>query len=150
MATASIRRRLRPPCARRPRSGIVVLLAAGVPQVTPAATLETEIVDHVLLLTLNRPQHLNAFTVPMAEELVQAFARASVDDAVRAVVVTGAGRAFCAGMDLKTDGNVFGLDETQQPTLDDLTAASAIRPYTTGCVIPAAASASPSMTAGSR
>jgi enoyl-CoA hydratase/carnithine racemase len=52
----------------------------------------------VLLLTLNRPEQLNAFTVEMANELVDAFTRASDDDAVRAIVVTGAGKAFCAGM----------------------------------------------------
>lgn len=76
--------------------------------------------DGVLLLKLNRPEQLNAFTVEMANELIDAFTRASDDDAVRAVVVTGAGKAFCAGMDLTADGNVFGLDETQQPTLDDM------------------------------
>ena len=77
--------------------------------------------DGVLLLTLNRPGQLNAFTVEMANELVDAFTRASEDDSVRAVVVTGAGKAFCAGMDLSVPGNVFGLDETQQPTMADMT-----------------------------
>ena len=76
--------------------------------------------DGVLLLTLNRPEQLNSFTVEMANELVDAFNRASNDAAVRAIVVTGAGKAFCAGMDLTTEGNVFGLDETQQPTNADL------------------------------
>ena len=56
----------------------------------------------------------------MANELVAAFERASADDDVRAVVVTGRGRAFCAGMDLSVGGNVFGLDESQEPTLSDL------------------------------
>ena len=77
--------------------------------------------DGVLLLTLNRPDQLNAFTVEMANELVDAFTRASDDDAVRAIVVTGAGKAFCAGMDLSVPGNVFGLDESQEPTLEDMT-----------------------------
>lgn len=78
--------------------------------------------DGVLTLTLNRPDRLNAFTVTMAGELVAAFHRASADDAVRAVVVTGAGRAFCAGMDLGGEGqaNVFGLDESLRPTMRDL------------------------------
>ena len=76
--------------------------------------------DGVLLLTLNRPEQLNSFTVEMANELVDAFTRASDDDAVRAIVVTGAGKAFCAGMDLSVPGNVFGLDETQQPTMHDM------------------------------
>ena len=76
--------------------------------------------DGILTLTLNRPEQLNAFTVEMANELVDAFNRASSDDTVRAVVVTGAGRAFCAGMDLSVGGNVFGLDESQRPTLKDM------------------------------
>ena len=57
----------------------------------------------------------------MADELVAAFDRASADDDVAAIVVTGEGRAFCAGMDLSSEGNVFGLDETQQPTMADMT-----------------------------
>ncbi|WDF74361.1 crotonase/enoyl-CoA hydratase family protein [Novosphingobium sp. KACC 22771] len=76
--------------------------------------------DGILLLTLSRPEHMNAFTVQMCEELVAAYARASVDDAVRAVIVTGEGRAFCAGMDLSRPGNVFGLDESLRPTMTDL------------------------------
>lgn len=76
--------------------------------------------DGVLTITLNRPDQLNAFTPVMAEELIDAFQRASSDDAVRAVIVTGAGRAFCAGMDLSAPGNVFGLDESIQPTIADM------------------------------
>lgn len=83
-------------------------------------TLDWQIDDRVLTLTLNRPEQLNAFTVEMANELVDAFGRASADDAVGAVVVTGAGRAFCAGMDLSVEGNVFGLDETLSPSLQEL------------------------------
>ena len=56
----------------------------------------------------------------MARELVEAFNQASEDDEVGAIVVTGAGRAFCAGMDLSIEGNVFGLDESQRPTLEDV------------------------------
>ena len=76
----------------------------------------------MLTLTLQRPAQLNAFTVTMANELIDAYQRASEDDAVGAVVVTGAGRAFCAGMDLSSPGNVFGLDETLSPGLDELKA----------------------------
>ncbi|CAN5283679.1 crotonase/enoyl-CoA hydratase family protein [soil metagenome] len=84
-------------------------------------TLRYEVADDgVLTLTLNRPDVLNAFNVTMANELEAAFRRASEDDSVGAVVVTGEGRAFCAGMDLSVEGNVFGLDETLTPTLDDL------------------------------
>jgi len=83
-------------------------------------TLTWEVADRVLTLTLNRPDQLNAFTVEMAHELIAAFERASEDDGVGVVVVTGAGRAFCAGMDLSSSGNVFGLDETLSPTMTDM------------------------------
>lgn len=83
-------------------------------------TLAWSLADGILTLSLNRPEQMNAFTVEMANELVAAFDRASEDDAVRAIVVTGAGKAFCAGMDLSMPGNVFGLDESQRPTLDDM------------------------------
>jgi enoyl-CoA hydratase/carnithine racemase len=86
------------------------------------STLGWQIDDRVLTLTLNRPAQLNAFTVTMANELVDAYQRASDDDAVAAVVVTGAGRAFCAGMDLSVDGNVFGLNEALSPSLAELDA----------------------------
>ncbi len=83
-------------------------------------TLSWSVADSILTLTLNRPEQMNSFTVEMANELVDAFNRASNDDSVRAIVVTGAGKAFCAGMDLTRPGNVFGLDETQKPTLKDM------------------------------
>lgn len=84
-------------------------------------TLQYDVSDRILTLTLDRPEHLNAFTVEMANELVTAFERASEDDDVGAIIVTGAGRAFCAGMDLSVDGNVFGLDEDLRPTMEDMT-----------------------------
>ncbi len=83
-------------------------------------TLRYEVADGILTLWLDRPDNLNAFTVTMANELVDAYDRASTDDAVGAIVVTGSGRAFCAGMDLSSDGNVFGLDGSLRPTLDDM------------------------------
>ncbi|MCX6602510.1 MAG: crotonase/enoyl-CoA hydratase family protein [Acidobacteria bacterium] len=83
-------------------------------------TLSYEVSEDILTLTLNRPENLNAFTVTMMRELVAAFDRASSDDDVAAVIVTGAGRAFCAGMDLATGGNVFGLDESMRPTMADM------------------------------
>ena len=76
--------------------------------------------DGILTITLNRPDSLNSFTVEMANELVDAFNSASADDDVRVIVVTGAGKAFCAGMDLTREGNVFGLDTSLQPTMDDM------------------------------
>src|SRR3990170_3665239 len=83
-------------------------------------TLDWRVDAGILTLTLNRPEQMNAFTVQMANELVDAFGRASEDDAVKAIVVTGAGRAFCAGMDLSVPGNVFGLDESVHPTMADM------------------------------
>jgi len=83
-------------------------------------TLRYDVADNILTLTLHRPEQLNAFTVEMANELIDAFKRASNDDEVRAVVVTGEGRAFCAGMDLSVEGNVFGLNEDLQPTMEDM------------------------------
>ncbi|MEM1153195.1 MAG: crotonase/enoyl-CoA hydratase family protein [Pseudomonadota bacterium] len=83
-------------------------------------TLRYELADNILTLTLNRPDHLNSFTVEMANELIAAFNRASDDDEVRAIVVTGEGRAFCAGMDLTAEGNVFGLDESLTPSIKDM------------------------------
>ncbi|MHB1067679.1 MAG: crotonase/enoyl-CoA hydratase family protein [Candidatus Nanopelagicales bacterium] len=84
-------------------------------------TLRYDVAGGILTLWLDRPEQLNAFTVTMADELVDAFERASADDDVAAVIVTGSGRAFCAGMDLSAEGNVFGLDETLAPTMADLT-----------------------------
>jgi len=84
-------------------------------------TLKTQIDDGILTLTLNRPEQMNAFTVDMAHELVDVYRSASSNDAVRAIVVTGAGKAFCAGMDLSREGNVFGLNEDLHPTMQDMT-----------------------------
>lgn len=83
-------------------------------------TIDYAVTDNILTLTLNRPRRLNAFTVEMADELVHAFDRASTDPSVGAIVVTGAGRSFCAGMDLAVEGNVFGLDESLRPTMRDM------------------------------
>src|SRR5947199_9829287 len=66
-----------------------------------------EVVDGVLTITLHRPEKLNAFTPTMMRELIDAFDRADADDAVRVVIVTGAGRAFCAGADLSGGGGTF-------------------------------------------
>ena len=110
-------------------------------------TLDYAVADRVLTLTLNRPERLNAFTVTMADELEHAFRRASDDDEVRAIIVTGAGRAFCAGMDLAAAGNVFGLDETLRPTLADLRDQLEDRRSCAASATPAAASCSRSTNA---
>lgn len=83
-------------------------------------TISHQIQDGVLTITLDRPEQLNAFTIEMANELEQSFVEVNNNDDVRAVIVTGHGRAFCAGMDLNTSGNVFGLDESRTPVLADM------------------------------
>jgi enoyl-CoA hydratase/carnithine racemase len=76
----------------------------------PALTFETllyEVADGIATITLNRPDKLNAFTVQMRDDLLAVFDHTDADDAVRAVIVTGAGRAFCAGADLSSGGKTF-------------------------------------------
>lgn len=74
-------------------------------------TLLYSVADGIATITLNRPEKLNAFTEEMAQELIAAFDATDADDAVRAVIVTGAGRAFCAGADLSADGSTFDYDK---------------------------------------
>jgi len=80
------------------------LTAVADPQIT------TAVEEGCLLITLNRPERLNAWTAQMGEELREAFDRADRDDNVRGVVVTGAGRAFCAGADLGQGGATFDAE----------------------------------------
>jgi len=87
---------------------------------TDQETLSLTVHEGILLVTLDRPEEMNSFTVQMADELEATFQEVNDDDGVRAVVVTGAGKAFCAGMDLTAEGNVFGLDESLTPTLEDM------------------------------
>lgn len=70
-------------------------------------TITTDVSDGIFTITLNRPDRLNAFTVEMMREMIEAFDLADADDMVRAVIVTGAGRAFCAGADLGAGGATF-------------------------------------------
>ena len=81
---------------------------------TPAPFREIlfDVADGICTITLHRPEKLNAFTVTMMKELILAFDRTDADDAVRAVIVTGAGRAFCAGADISGGGETFDY-ETQ-------------------------------------
>jgi enoyl-CoA hydratase/carnithine racemase len=74
-----------------------------------SSTIATELADRVLTITLDRPDRLNAFTVLMQRELCAAFDRVDADPEVRAVVVTGRGRGFCAGADLATGGDTFDV-----------------------------------------
>lgn len=69
--------------------------------------IQYSVADHVATITLNRPEQLNAFTGTMMNEIIDAFDLIDADDEVRAVVVTGAGRGFCAGADLSSGGATF-------------------------------------------
>jgi len=77
-----------------------------------------EVEDRVATITLNRPEKLNAFTATMLAEMVDAFGQVDADDDVRAVIVTGAGRAYCAGEDLAGAGDTFarGGSDVVAPT----------------------------------
>ena len=83
--------------------------------------ITTEVQDNILTITLNRPDRLNAWTAVMGRELIEAFDLADSDDEVRAVIVTGAGRGFCAGADLGAGGDTFDYTKRQQygPTQRD-------------------------------
>ncbi len=70
-------------------------------------TLRLDVDAGVATLSLNRPERLNAFTATMGTECLAAFDHIDADDAIRAVVVTGEGRAFCAGADLGQGGDTF-------------------------------------------
>ena len=69
--------------------------------------ITVEVDEGILTITLNRPERLNAWTERMASELIATFDRADADDDVRVIIVTGAGRAFCAGADLEKGGETF-------------------------------------------
>jgi enoyl-CoA hydratase/carnithine racemase len=73
-----------------------------------------EVADHVLTIVLDRPERLNAFTPTMGRELIEAFDRADADDDVRAIIVTGEGRGFCAGADLAGGGDTFDWRDRQE------------------------------------
>jgi enoyl-CoA hydratase/carnithine racemase len=83
------------------------------------ADIRYEVDDRIATVTLHRPDRLNAFTRAMRDELIDAFSRADADDGVRAVVVTGAGRAFCAGADLSAGAATF--DYAQREGLTEAT-----------------------------
>lgn len=82
--------------------------------------IECTIADHMLTITLNRPEQMNAFTTQMMRELVDALDSADMNDEVRAVIVTGRGRAFCAGGDLSTGPSTFdNVAQGRATSIDD-------------------------------
>ena len=89
--------------------------------------IRTEIADGVLTITLDRPERLNAWTATMGRELIAAVDEADRDDDVRAVIVTGAGRAFCAGADLAGGEATFDWREREPAERFQGTAAASSR-----------------------
>jgi enoyl-CoA hydratase/carnithine racemase len=78
-------------------------------------TITYEVAEQILTITLNRPDKLNAFNATMMTELIDAFDKADADDDVRAIIVTGAGRGFCAGADLSSGADTFDRDAKRGP-----------------------------------
>jgi len=78
-------------------------------------TIKYEVADQILTITLNRPEKLNAFNATMQRELIEAFDKADADDSVSAIIVTGEGRAFCAGADLSSGADTFDRDARRGP-----------------------------------
>ena len=85
----------------------------------PLETLRYEVADRIATVTLSRPDRLNAVNTTMIRELVEVFDRADGDDEVRVVIVTGAGRAFCAGADLGGGGATFAGGDGRNQRPDD-------------------------------
>jgi len=81
----------------------------------PYETIRYEVAERILTITLNRPEKLNAFNATMQRELIEAFEAADHDDDVRAIIVTGSGRAFCAGADLSSGADTFDRDARRGP-----------------------------------
>ncbi|VIO71666.1 crotonase/enoyl-CoA hydratase family protein [Bradyrhizobium ivorense] len=78
-------------------------------------TIKYSVAEQILTITLNRPDKLNAFNATMQQELIDAFDCADKDDEIRAIIVTGEGRAFCAGADLSSGANTFDRDARRGP-----------------------------------
>src|SRR5277367_2547427 len=84
----------------------------------PHQTIRYDVQDHIATITLARPEKLNAFNTTMRHELLAAFDDIDADDDVRAVIVTGDGRAFCAGADLSAGGTTFDSNQANSVEVD--------------------------------
>ena len=82
--------------------------------------IRAQVANHVLTITLNRPEKLNAFTAQMRDELIAAFDASDADDDVRAVIVTGEGRGFCAGADLSLGARTFDYAKRDDREAEDI------------------------------
>ena len=96
----------------------------------PSPTFETilyDVEDGIATFTLNRPERLNAFTNQMMTDLIAAFDLTDADDAVKAVIVTGAGRGFCAGADLSGGADTFNRNTRQEIRRDESRVGDVVR-----------------------
>jgi enoyl-CoA hydratase/carnithine racemase len=82
-------------------------------------TILYDVADGIATITLNRPDKLNAFTGQMMADMIKAFDASDADDAVRVVIVTGAGRGFCAGADLSAGGSTFDRTGPQEAVREE-------------------------------
>jgi enoyl-CoA hydratase/carnithine racemase len=81
--------------------------------------IKYEVAERILTITLNRPEKLNAYTEFMQDEIIDALDHAEADDNIRVIIVTGAGRAFCAGMDLSDQGSTFDASSITEDEFHD-------------------------------
>ncbi len=75
--------------------------------------IKYQVKDRILTLALHRPERMNAFTTDMAHELIEAYRMADADDDIRVIILTGEGKAFCAGADLALGEDTFNYDESK-------------------------------------
>jgi len=98
-------------CCKRNRDGRATKISGG--RELNLTHTRLEVANGIATVTLYRPEQMNAFTSTMALELIEVFAEADRDDAVRVVVVTGAGKAFCAGADLSYGASTFDISKRE-------------------------------------
>ncbi|MAI26664.1 MAG: enoyl-CoA hydratase/isomerase family protein [Myxococcota bacterium] len=91
------------------------------PETAPYENILYQVEDGIAIITLNRPDRLNAYTPAMGNEVVEAFRSARDDEDVRVILLTGAGRAFCAGVDLEVlaESNAQAEEQSEGPALGE-------------------------------